>query len=390
MVGHLVSWRSRNGNEEKVHVIPMTYFTKCRLWCVLVLVIGVPGWQGCSEQEAAQPPSARPPAPVKVVAVSNKQVQRSVSLVGTAEPRKRSLVASEVAGLVKAFPVKEGQFVNKGQLLAGLRTDTFEIRLESAVALQHEARARYEQAQRDLERVKLLSAKELVTQKELDDAMAEESALGKRLSQLKAEIRLVQNQLTKSTIMAPFGGWITKEYTEIGQWVEEGGPVVELVDLAHVEVQVPLPEEYVRDVRVGDPVLASFDGLPGVEIKGKVLSIIAQADRAARTFPVQVELANPDLHIKSGMVARVKLALGAPYQAVIIPKDALVLKGGKEFAFIVANNSVTQVPVIPINHFEEFVEVQGAIEAGMQVVVEGNERLLPGQSVRILEEPAKV
>jgi RND family efflux transporter MFP subunit len=299
-------------------------------------------------------------------------------------------VASEVAGLVKAFPVKEGQFVNKGQLLAGLRTDTFEIRLESAVALQHEARARYEQAQRDLERVKLLSAKELVTQKELDDAMAEESALGKRLSQLKAEIRLVQNQLTKSTIMAPFGGWITKEYTEIGQWVEEGGPVVELVDLAHVEVQVPLPEEYVRDVRVGDPVLASFDGLPGVEIKGKVLSIIAQADRAARTFPVQVELANPDLHIKSGMVARVKLALGAPYQAVIIPKDALVLKGGKEFAFIVANNSVTQVPVIPINHFEEFVEVQGAIEAGMQVVVEGNERLLPGQSVRILEEPAKV
>jgi multidrug efflux pump subunit AcrA (membrane-fusion protein) len=67
-----------------------------------------------------------------------------------------------------------------------------------------------------------------------------------------------------------------------------------------------------------------------------------------------------------------------------------VLKGGKEFAFIVANNTVTQVPVIPINHFEEVVEVQGAIEAGMQVVVEGNERLLPGQSVRILEEPAKV
>ena len=254
----------------------------------------------------------------------------------------------------------------------------------------HEAGTRYEQAQKDLERVKLLSDKELVTQKELDDAMAEESALEKRLSQLKAEIRLVENQLTKSTILAPFTGWITKEYTEIGQWVEEGGPVVELVDLSHVEVQVPLPEEYVRDVRVGDPVVAVFDGLPGVEVKGKVMSIIAQADRAARTFPIKVELANPDLHIKSGMVARVKLALGAPYRAVIIPKDALVLKGGKEFAFIVANNTVTQVPVIPINHFEEFIEVEGAIEEGMQVVVEGNERLLPGQSVRLLEEPAKV
>jgi RND family efflux transporter MFP subunit len=285
--------------------------------------------------------------------------------------------------------VKEGQFVNKGQLLATLRIDTFEIRLDSAVASHREAKTRYDQAQKDLERANLLFAKELVTQKEMDDALTQEGALEKRLSQLEAEIRLVQDRLTKSTIQAPFAGWITKEYTEIGQWIEEGGSVVELVDLSYVEVQVPLPEEYMREVRVGDPVVAVFDGLPGVEVKGKIFSIIAQADRAARTFPVKVQLANPDLHIKSGMVARVNLAVGAPYQAVVIPKDALVLRGGKEFAFIVANNTVSLVTVTPIAHFEDDVEVQGAIEEGMQVVVEGNERLLPGQSVRILEEPVK-
>jgi RND family efflux transporter MFP subunit len=367
----------------------MKYLPKSLIWCILALAIGISGWQGCSEQEAAQPPTGRPPTPVRVVTVSSKQVQQSVSLVGTAEPRKRSLVASEVAGLVKAFPVKEGRFVNKGQLLASLRIDTLGIRLDSAVASHREAKTRYEQAQKDLERAKLLFDKELVTQKEMDDAITQEGALEKRLSQLEAEIRLVQDRLTKSTVLAPFAGWITKEYTEIGQWLEEGGSVVELVDLSYVEVQVPLPEEFVRDVRVGDPVVAVFDGLPGVEVKGKIFSIIAQADRAARTFPVKVELVNPDLRIKSGMVARVNLAVGAPYQAVVIPKDALVLKGGKEFAFIVANNTVTQVPVTPLTHFEEFVEVQGAIEEGMQVVVEGNERLLPGQSVRILEEPAQ-
>jgi RND family efflux transporter MFP subunit len=367
----------------------MTYLPKTQLWFVLALAIGLPGLPGCSEQQAAQPPKVRPPSPVKVVTVSSRHVQRSVSLVGTAEPRKRSLVASEVAGLVKAFSGKEGQFVNTGQLLASFRTDTLDIRLDAAVASQREAKTRYEQAQKDLDRVKVLFAKELVTQKEMDDAVTQENALEKRLVQLEAEIRLVKDQLTKSRIKAPFPGWITKEYTEIGQWVEEGGPVVELVDLAQVEVQVPLPEEYVRDVRVGDSVVAEFDALPGVGVKGTVFSVIAQADRSARTFPVKVVLANPDLHIKSGMVARVHLAVGAPYQAVVIPKDALVLKGGKEFAFIVANNTVTQVAVIPINHFEDLVEVQGGIEEGMQVVVEGNERLLPGQSVRILEEPAK-
>ncbi len=367
----------------------MKYLTISRFWLLVALAIGVLGSQGCSEQEAAQPPTGRPPTPVRVMSVTSKHVQRSVSLVGTAQPRKRSLVASEVAGVVTAFPVKEGQFVEKGQLLASLRTDTFGIRLDSAIASHREAKTLHAQAEKDLERVKRLFEKELVTQKELDDAMTQEAALEKRMSQLEAEIRLVQDRLTKARILAPFAGGITKEYTEIGQWVEEGGPVVELVDLARVEVQVPLPEEYVRDVRVGDPVEAVFDALPGVEVKGKVFSVIAQADMAARTFPVKVELANPDLRIKSGMVARVKLAVGAPYSAIVIPKDALVLKGGKEFAFIVANNTVTQVLVTPVAHFEDVVEVEGAIEEGMQVVVEGNERLLPGQSVRILEAPAK-
>lgn len=389
MVEHVVARRSREFLHEKVNDNFMKYFLKSPCWYVLALVLSLSGWQGCSEQEAAQPPTGRPSPPVKVATVSSQEVQRSVTLVGTAEPRKRSLVASELAGLVQVFPVKEGQFVKKGQLLASLRTDTLKIRLESAVASHREAKTRYEQAKKDLERIEALSAKELVTQKELDDARTQELALEKRLSQLEAEIRLAQDQLTQSTIRAPFDGWITEEYTEIGQWLEIGGPVVELVDLAQVEIQVPLPEEFVQEVRVGDPVVAVFDGLPGVEVKGKIFLIIAQADRAARTFPVKVILNNPELRIKSGMVARVQLALGAPYRAVVIPKDALVLKGGREYAFIVANNTVTQVPVIPVTHFDQFVEVQGDIEEGMQVVVEGNERLLPGQSVRILEEPAQ-
>jgi RND family efflux transporter MFP subunit len=367
----------------------ITDLFRSRLGMMLALAMVMTGAQGCSEQEAAQPPTGRPPVPVKVVTISTKQVQRSVSLVGTAEPRKRSVVASEVAGLVKVFPVKEGRFVKKGQLLAGLRKDTLGIRYDSAVALKREAQARYQQAKKDLDRVRVLFKKELVTQKEMDDAETQASALGKRLTQLEADIRLVQDQLTQSTVRAPFAGWITKEFTEIGQWVEVGGPVVELVDLSYVEIEVPLPEEYVRDIRLGDPVVALFDGLPGVEIKGKIFSIIAQADRSARTFPIKVELANPDLLIKSGMVARINMALGAPYQAVLIPKDALVLKGGREYAFIIKNNTVTQVSVTAITHFEEFIEVQGDLEAGMQVVVEGNERLLPGQSVRILEEPVE-
>ena len=357
--------------------------THVRRRIVLFLMMGV--LASCSEQQAAQPPQGRPPSPVRVAMVVTQEVQRSVSLVGTVEPWRRSVVASEIAGLVQAFPVEEGMAVKRGQVLARLRTDTLDIQLHSAEASHQEARTRYEQAGKDLQRVKVLFDKELVTQKEYDDAISEEGALRQRLIQLQTEIQQVRDQLKKSHIAAPFDGWITQEFTEVGQWVPAGGQVVEMVDLFRVQVQVPLPERYVKDVRVNDPVSATFDGLPELQSQGRVFSVVAQADRAARTFPINIELPNPGLAIKSGMVSRVTLQIGGPYEALVIPKDALVLRGGLEFVYLVNEGHVSQVPVTPVLHLDDVVQVTGEIEAGMTVVVQGNERLRPGQSVRILE-----
>lgn len=353
-----------------------------RLLCITLLLV----LPACGEQQAAPPPKGRPPSPVKVETVKTQDIQRSVSLVGTVEPWKRSTVASEIEGLVIQFLAEEGMRVKKGQVLARLRTDTQQILLDSAKATLHEAKTRYKQAQLDLNRVHVLFEKELVTKKEHDDAIAQEAALRARVTQLDAKIREVEDRLMKSQIVAPFNGWVTKEFTEVGQWVQAGGAVIEIVDLSRLQVEVPLPERFVRDTRVGDPVSAVFDGLPDFQAKGRVFSVVAQADRVARTFPVKVEIPNPDLSIKSGMVARVTLTVGKPYQGIVVPKDALVLRGGKEFVFLVHEGTVGQVPVTSKVHLDDWVEVTGEIEAGMAVVVQGNERLLPGQAVRILEE----
>jgi len=247
---------------------------------------------GCGEQQAAQSPKGRPPSPVRVAKVAHQEVQRSVTLVGTVEPWKRSVVASEIEGLVVEFLVEEGMAVKRGRVLARLRTNTLNIRLNSALAFHREAQTRHRQARIDLERVKALIEKELVTQKEYDDAIAEESALRQRLTQLKTTINQVRLELSKSRIVAPYDGWIIEEFTEVGEWVEAGGPVVQLVDLTRVQVEVPLPERFVRDVRVNDPVTAVFDGLPGFKTDGRVFSVVAQADLTTRTFPIKVEIQN--------------------------------------------------------------------------------------------------
>ena len=342
---------------------------------------------GCSEQQAASPPSMPPSTPVRVAQAIKQPIRQSVTLVGTVEPWKRSVVASEIAGLVRAFPAKEGRHVQRGQVLAHLRTESLDIRLDSAIASFKEAKARYRQAKNDLKRIRLLFQKELVTQKESDEAVAEERALRERVVQLQTEIRQVRDLQNKSHITAPFDGWIIEERTEVGQWVEAGGPIVEMVDLTHVQVEVPLPERFVPYVQTDDPVSAVFDGLPHVTIEGNVFSVVAQADRNSRTFPVKIKLPNQDLAIKSGMVARTTLQVGKLHEGIVIPKDALVLRGGQEFVFSVSEGQTEQVPIMTLVHLDEKVEIQGNIQEGELVVVEGNERLRSGQQVRILPEP---
>ena len=259
---------------------------------VLILLLNV----GCSEEQVTTPKkTGRPQTSVRVAEVMKQAVRQSVRLIGTVEPWKRSTIASEIEGIVEIFPVEEGMAVKEGQLLGKLRTDIWHIQLDSAFASYREAKTRYLQAKRDLLRLRVLFEQGLVTQKEFDDGKAQANALRERGSQLDAEIRRVQNRLTKSEIVAPFDGWITREFTEIGQWVKEGGGIVEIVDLSHVQVEVPLPERYVSYISIGDPVKTTFDGLPSFQAEGKVFSVIAQADRVARTFPVKIDIPNPCL-----------------------------------------------------------------------------------------------
>ena len=351
-----------------------------------VLLAAVMMVGACGDEDAKRAPLKPPASPVRVVTALKDEIHPSVSLVGTVEPWKRSLVAGEVAGRVKQFLVKEGETVEQGQLLAQLATKTLQIQLDSAVASRREGLVRHQKAIQDVKRIQGLVKKGFLTQKEYDDAEAEELAWEQRLAQLNAEIRRVEDQIAKSRILAPFTGQVIREHTEIGQWVDEGGTVVEIVDLSRVQVEVPLPERYVQSVASGDPVSATFDGLPGFTGNGHIRSVVAQADQAARTFPVNVEIPNEGVKIKSGMVARVKLFVGAPYKAILVPKDALVLRGQSQFIFLVDEGKAMQVAVTPGVYTDGLVEITSGVPEGASVVTQGNERLLPGQAVRILNE----
>ncbi len=298
-----------------------------------------------------------------------------------------SLVASEIGGLVVEYPIRDGDRVEKGQVLARLNKRSLELSLAAARAQLAEAEARQKLAQRNYERARELYDSGVFSQQQLDDTRYEFDAWQGRIDNLRAEIQRIEYDIERSTIVAPFRGVIIAKHTEVGQWLGVGDAVVELMSLDEMEVVVNVPEQYYASVRVGGVAEVVLDAQPERTIRGRVSAVIPRADEQARTFPVKVRVP-ADGRLGAGMLARVRMQGVSATQAgarlaTIVPKDAVVRQGGQELVWLVnGDGTVKSAPVKTGAGVGAWVEVRGGVQPGAKVVTRGNERLQPGQKVR--------
>lgn len=323
------------------------------------------------------------PAPVVAATVKKIELRSPVTFVGTVRPIMRSRVSSEIEGLVIDYPVEEGQYVKKGDVLSRFNTRPISIQLEEARASRKEAEARYELANKNYARFKDLHDRGVASLQQMQDAESEKNALKARIDQLQSRIEGYQYDLQRSALKAPFNGFISKEFTEVGQWINEGDPVVEIINIDQVDIVVDVPERYSGYIVTGTKPVIFIDALPGREFSGVVKSIIPQSDERARTFPVKVRVNNDKNILKSGMAARVGFNIGKKVDALMVPKDAIVLSSRGKMVFVVENGSVRPVPVQTSTAYKDLIQVNGDLVPGQLVVIRGNERLRPGQSVNI-------
>lgn len=334
-------------------------------------------------QSLAQAP---PAAPVEVDTVVEETLQKPVTLVGAVEPDKSSIIASEIEGLVESLPGTEGKYVEKGEVIAKFNTRTIEIDLKEAEANKREAQARYQLAKKNLVRFEELEKKGVASTQQLQDAESEKSALGARIAQFQAQVDGRKYDIEKSEIRAPFSGYVTEEFTEVGQWIQKGGPVVELINIDVAEIKIDMPERYISKVNKGLKVSVNFDALPDIKMEGEITSLVPQADRESRTFPVKIKLDNKEGIIKSGMVARVSFPIGNPSTVMLVPKDAIVSQNNANFIYVVNEGAAQPLPVSTGMAYEDKIQVIGPVQTGQSVIVKGNERLMPNQPVKIINE----
>jgi RND family efflux transporter MFP subunit len=373
-------------------------------------------------------------------------MQSTLTLVGTVGPKTRSLIGTEVAGLVEAMPARQGNLVAEGDLLCKLGQDMLGAELESAQAklesleaqlleLQNGTRAedlarlkanldsasaRADRWAFELDRIRRLKGVDFANQREYQDSLSEHlAAVGAQqatqaefdkavagpraevlaqatfdVSQQRAIVKQAALDFEKARIRAPFGGFVVARHAEVGNWLQVGGAVVELADTSSVLVRVDAPESAIPYAQVGAKVSMQIDALKK-RFDGHIKHIIPQADEAARTFPVEVEVANPDYELKAGMFARVTVPAGNERMAIVVPKDALIESDGTIFVAMVidAEKGKMAIPVpvtLGADQGELIAITSNNLPPDATIVVYGNERLTYPQPVVPVESKDEV
>ncbi|MDG2223061.1 MAG: efflux RND transporter periplasmic adaptor subunit [Rubripirellula sp.] len=388
-------------------------------------------------------------SPVVVAPVEVQEISLGRRVVGTVLPIRVSTIGSALDGRVLTFDVNSGDRVEAGQRLAQLRPDTFKLQVAAArsqlelyrqqlaelangsrpediaeaEAKMLAAKAASDNAAKKFERLNSLAESSAASDAELEDAreqtdakrftlMAAEATLkrvkqGPRLeliAQAEAQVelqlhqvQLLEDQLRKHTIQAPFDGFIAAEHTEVGAWISRGDPVVQVVQLDQVEVQLAVTAETVVHLNPGETIRVEFPELPQDLFVGTIERVVPVADPRSRTFPVFILLDNALVNgvpeLKAGMLARVDVPAGRREAMPLVPKDALVLNGIESAVFVIDSDPkfsdrdsglARRVPVTLGVAVGGLIQVSGNIKAGDWVATEGNERLLPGATVQVV------
>lgn len=365
-------------------LIMSSNFPYIRYLLILVFIIFFPDSNLIGSEIGEQ--QGPPPAPVQIALVEENMVSNQLSSVGTTEAIASSTVAAEVGGVVEYYPVKEGDFVKRGELLVRLKSTDLKLRLKGAIAVRERIRANLKNAEKELSRFSKLKDTDSIAARQYDEVLYNHDALLQEFLQKEAEVDRLEYEIEQKEVFAPFSGFIAEEHTQVGEWINNGGPVVRLVDLEQIRITVDMPERYVVMLSLQSEVTVMIKSLSNNLFSGRLYAVLPNGDRNARTFPVRINLDNPEYKIKSGMEAIVTFNLTGTKSALLIPKDAVVTAGNSRLVFLLSGNNVMPVNVEIVGYYDGNVAVEGELKPGDKVVIRGNERLRPGQTVLVLEK----
>ena len=335
------------------------------------------------------PAAAAEEPPVTVSGARIQPVVRILPVSGTVTSPRSALLSPSVGGLIDDFAVDAGDTVAAGDILVSLDAELEELALERARATLAEAEAGLADARRRLAEAERLGSERGIPETEIESRRAEVAADEAALQAASAAFRQQQAVVRRHEIRAPFGGAVARRLAEVGEWVNPGDGLLELVAVDGLRYDFRVPQNYYPDVSADTLIDISPDAAPEESIPGDIIAIVPVNDPAARTFLLRAVAAEGHgLPVTPGMSARGALHLDTGREAVVVPRDALIrYPDGRitVWALQTAGEAatVTEQRVETGLEFDGLVEIVSGIEAGTRVVTRGNEALQSGQTVTV-------
>ena len=344
---------------------------------VLGIAVGAGAGYWFGQQRAPAATTAAPAAPaagpaavtVEAVKVVTASMPQTITAVGSLRSDESITVRPEVAGRISAILFNEGQRVAKGATL---------VKLDPSinVADVEQARANLKLAKSKFDRAVDLAKSNFISGQAKDEAE-------NNLRVAEAALQLAEAKLAKTEIRAPFSGVIGLRVVSVGDYVKEGADVVNLEAIDPLKVDFRVPEIYLKQVQVGQPLDVSLDALPGKTYEGKVYAINPLVDATGRSIVIRAQVKNADTSLRPGMFARVRLITREAQDALVIPEQAIVPQGEEQYVFRIVDGKALRTKVAVGQRRDGKVEILGGLSGGDTVVSAGQLKLRDGVPVAV-------
>ena len=341
----------------------------------------------CGKKEAPPPERIRT---VKTAVVAEPAGGQSRKFPGTVRAVDTSSISFEVAGLVQTVRVDIGDKVKKGQILATLDKESFELNVDSSRAALSRAHARFEEKKTAYEREIRIQAEDpgATSQKAVDQALAAYEGTRENVSYHQAQLDLAKRDLEKTNLRSPFTGIVSARNVEPFEEVRRGQSVLELFMEGAMEVEVKVPENLIGNVSVGLRGEVRLPNRPDHAYRA-VVSYVGSAATNANAFPVKATIRDADQFVRPGMTAELSLVFrrgnGGP--AYLVPIHALAPGLGKDDASVYVVDPKTSTVRRTAVEGKGVVGSQAVITKGIKpgdiVVVAGVSFLRDGQKVKL-------
>ena len=353
-----------------------------KVWVALVLA--ATALLGCN-REVDEPPAKPAPrrASVTVLTLQPETWTETIRAYGVVEAAEKVGISTDTSGTVRSVHCREGATVAAGEAVVRFDSSLRGLSVRQAKSGIGSARVRLEQARKTAERRQALLERGAIPREQLDVATSEVKSATAQLDVALTGHQLARHQLSKSVLLSPVTGVVSKRGVDPGEAVMPGQVLCTIQVVDAVRVVTYVTEREISALRVGERFKVHSPGALGHEFLGRIESLAAEADPRTGNFPVRLAVSNKEGLLRPGMAARVELRGVEHAGALLLPAAALVDRKRRRVAYRVIDGRAEEVEPIVAASTGDRLPVLRGLNQGDQVIVSGLGSVTDGTPVQI-------